>query len=246
MPVPIESWLLESCRVSLFGFTDVESVETIFESFAGQAPSSLSSDRRAGVASASGSWKAGVLQVASGPGRVDLMYGPNAPEVPEVVFLDGPPNARFGDLCSATSAWAKTSSARWSRVALGAKCMLRTDSVEQTYQYLANLVRTVHVDYPRMKEMTFRANFQTTSTVHEGLQINRISGWNSITYRRSVFSPVGQAIRSVPLDEMFFASCEIDFNTDADRAEPFSVERVADLICELQEHAESCLMNGVE
>jgi hypothetical protein len=243
MPIQIEAWVADSCRLSLFAVGPLPSVEVVFEAVVGQAANSIASDRLTGQSSATGTWKAGLLQVVAFPGRLDFVYTPIAPAMPAVVFLEGSPSDRCEEIIQAVGVWAENSSSEFVRVAIGGRCFLSAPSVEGAYAKLAALVRTVKVDFPRMIEMQFRANFQTTSTAEAGLILNRISSWNSVTFQRGLFTASGI---SSPVEESYHCMCELDFNTDARRQEPLPKHKLRPLLNELKLEAVKTLTEGVQ
>ena len=125
--------------------------------------------------------------------------------------------------------WASTQPKGVIRIALGCNAFLISESVEDSYVKLKNLIKVIDIDVARFKEFRFQVNLPKTSSVSPDITINRLSNWASITIRAALIG--AEAPRY--FDDKYYVSCSLDVNTDGERNQPIDVDFIEKITKEL-------------
>jgi hypothetical protein len=222
----------------------VDAVDGIFETLVGKPAISSSVDRNLGVSGANGPWKVGTLQITQAPGRLDFLYGPVISNSTELKHLEGPADVHFRELAGAVGSFLANKNYKVHRLAIAGQCLSAAATVEEAYEVFSAYVRTVKVDYPRIREVTFRANFQKQFRCAPDIVANRMSSWSVITVRINFFDAVGRQT-IVPTDSHYCTS-ELDLSSDVERNVTIPKDVLLSMLSELAVEVEGVLSGGVE
>jgi hypothetical protein len=109
------------------------------------------------------------------------------------------------------------------RVAVGIVAVVRVQTRQEAYQYLAQLLPSVSIDAEGTRDFLYQINRPRQISV-DGLSttVNRLSRWSVATVvRLTVTAPASVPIQtSQRAKEEMILQAEIDVNSDADRTDP--------------------------
>jgi hypothetical protein len=131
------------------------------------------------------------------------------------------------------------------RIAFGAVLNYPTADRDAAYDVLKKMVTTVKIDPERMRELSYRVNWHTTSNVVRGVIVNRITSWSAVlvvTSNIQQFPLPSIAPTSIP--PLHGVRLEIDNSTDAARADPFQQKQLIPIIKELISCASETAQKG--
>ena len=120
------------------------------------------------------------------------------------------------------------------RVAFGGVLLAAAESKEDSYRQLGELVQSVKIDPVRMRELVYRVNWPQQSSVVNGLELNRLTTWNSIMFARGLMQITGAEVTMATAESSLNAArLEFDMNTFQGRKEPFEAGTVVPILHEL-------------
>jgi hypothetical protein len=117
------------------------------------------------------------------------------------------------------------------RMAFSGILLFPTKSREESYQELDDLLFSVDLE-TKARDLNFRINWPRESESVSGLEINRLTTWNSINFRMIV-RPTGAEGAATPSLETPFVRLEFDHNTDQARKESFEKGQLVPIFEEL-------------
>jgi hypothetical protein len=118
------------------------------------------------------------------------------------------------------------------RVAVGAVLLVPTNSRDEAYTHLGNLLTSVKVD-PAMKELSFQINWAKESTAVNGLILNRITNWSAARIIQRIVQITGEQLAVTPNSELYAVRLEIDNSTDQANTKPFEKAEIVPIFKEL-------------
>ena len=240
-PQSATDWSADHLRISLF--SDViwaGSPEEIFTGAFNCAPESVTSRSIANEITAVGQWNGTRLEIKKAFNRVDIILQALPVESFPIVFLNDL-GSLFPHFVGSVSNWVGYQSQTINRLAVGTRGFLPAADVRDSYIKLRDLVKVINIDVDRFKEFTFQVNLPVDSTSVEKVRVNRLSTWASLAFRAGL---INQA-NSHYFCENYFANCDLDINTEADRVKPFNREDLFPLLGELNKIALEILKDGI-
>jgi hypothetical protein len=240
-------WLAEHLRVSLFSSAAVQITEEDWRAVTGQSEAET---RQAIVGGRvfSGRYDSGVLNLSGANSRIDIVLAPLVatdlaaePQFPSV----GPWEVMHEKFLKFTHTWIESTKFPIIRIAFGAVLNHPTAERNAAYDLLKGMVTTVRVDPDRMRELSYRVNWRTESSVVRGMTINRITNWSAVLIVVShipLQPPPSVAPSSIP--SLHGARLEIDNSTDAARTEPFQPKQLIPILKELISYASETAQKG--
>lgn len=238
----ITSWSADHLRVSLFsvGVWSASS-ETIFNDVFAVAPESVTSRPASVEMSAVGTWEGSRLEIKRTFNRIDFILQAIPSELSPIALI---PDVQLilPKFSAAVAKWASSQSQGIVRIAVGCGAFFPASGLIDSYVKLRELVKVINVDVERFREFRFQVNLPITSEVLHDLRINRLTNWASVAFRAGLIG----ADNAHFFDEKFYCTCGLDVNTDADRAESFSVDIIEKLSQELCAVNLDVLAYGIE
>ncbi len=223
------TWSADHLRVSLFSNVVWSTpAEDIFSSVFGNQPETITNRPAANEASAVGSWNGLSLEVKRAFNRIDFVVQAVSSET-EPMPLIKDIKLVLPKFSSRIAKWGSTQPQGVVRIALGCNALLLSQSIEDSYVKLRDLIKVIDVDVGRFKEFRFQVNLPKTSSVSPDITINRLSNWASIALRAALLGIEAPQF----LDEKHYVSCSLDVNTDGERTLPITRDLVEKLTEEL-------------
>lgn len=211
------NWSADHLRVSIFSNAVwVEPVGTIFLNVFGYNPETITQKMAANEASAIGVWDELKLEVKVAFNRIDFVVQ-SPPSETEPVPLIKNANSIWPNFSYQIAKWASTQN-QVLRIALGCNAFLPTQSNEDSYAKLKDLIKVINVDVDKFREFRFQVNLPVVSSVSPDTNINRLSNWASVTLRAALLNVDNP---QQYFDDKYYVSCSLDVNTDSDRIHPF-------------------------
>lgn len=131
------------------------------------------------------------------------------------------------------------------RLAFGAILLAPAASREDSYRMLGDLVQSITIDPINMRELVYRVNWPRESSVIKGLELNRITTWNSIAYARGMMQVGSNEISVLTAENPLNAArLDMDFNTNQIRKEPFEPGTILPILEELVSLARDTAKTG--
>jgi hypothetical protein len=224
------TWSADHLRVSLFA-SEVWStpVEDVFSGVFGAIPETITNRPTASETSAVGVWEDFRLDVKRTFNRIDFIVQGVPTEVVGPIPLIKDVKSVLPKFSSLIAKWGSTQPKGVIRIALGCNAFLLSQSVEDSYVKLKDLIKVIDIDVARFKEFRFQVNLPKTSSTSPDITINRLSNWASIAIRAALIGV--EAPRY--FDDKHYVSCSLDVNTDSERTQPINVDMVEKLTEEL-------------
>lgn len=235
------NWSADHLRVSLFS-SDIWSVsaELIFSNVFGGSPETITNKPAANEVSAVGNWDGLKLEVKRAFNRIDFIVKNEPSEAEPLPFIRDITSV-LPKFSSQIAKWASTQPQELVRIALGCNAFLLSQSVEDSYVKLRNLIKVIDVDVDRFKEFRFQVNLPITSSVSPDISINRLSHWASIALRAALLGVDTPRY----FDNKHYVSCSLDVNTDSERTQPINGVLVEKLTEELSQICTDMLDTGI-
>ena len=223
------TWSADHLRVSLFS-KDVWSTpaEDIFSNVFEGSPETITNKPTVNEFSAVGSWEGLRLEVKRTFNRIDFVVQA-MPSETEPMPLIKDVQLVLPRVSSRIARWVSTQSQGVVRIALGCNALLLSQSNEDSYVKLKNLIKVIDVDVGRFKEFRFQVNLPSPSSVSPDITINRLSNWASIALRSALLGIDAPQF----FDDKNYVSCSLDVNTDGERNLPITVDLIEKLTEEL-------------
>ena len=186
----------------------------------------------------SGKFAGGLLTLANAGPRLDLVLqaadgDTNEPKLP-VIEPWTDVRGRFTELSLQLLASVKIPIVR---IAFGSILLAKQNTLEDCYQRLSNLLKSVTVDPKRMRDLHYRVNWQRDSKVAP-IKINRLTTWAAMRFSTSLLQVTGNNVTVAGSDqEQFAMRLECDHNTDAANLDPFEANKIDLIFGELVELA---------
>jgi hypothetical protein len=229
-------WRAENLRVSMFTKAPLRLTDDDWKALTGQEEAETRTQIPGGRAFI-GSALGGQLTIANPGPRLDCMLSVlPSEEHPHVGFnsvgLWSEVSEKF---LVATIPWIEQLDFEIWRLAFGCVLLLRTDSREQAYAQLNDLIRSVTIT-PLMRDLLFRVNWPVKSSIVPELSINRITSWASVRISLGALlvssggAPPQLQMAPSPVD---CVRLEIDHNTNQEWSLPFERGHVAPIYKEL-------------
>lgn len=236
------TWSADHLRVSLFA-SDVWSTpaEDIFSCVFGATPETITHRPAANEASAVGVWEGLRLEVKRTFNRIDFIVQDVATEVMGPMPLIKDIKSVLPKFSSLIAKWASAQPKGVIRIALGCNAFLLSQSVEDSYVKLKDLIKVIDIDVARFKEFRFQVNLPKISSFSPDITINRLSNWASIGIRAALIGV--EAPRY--FDDKHYVSCSLDVNTDGERTQPINVVLVEKITAELSQICAEILDVGI-
>jgi hypothetical protein len=238
-------WHAESLRVSLFTRVAPTLSDQDWKTLTGQEEADTRTQipgGRAFIGSAFG----GQLTLANPGLRIDCMLSvlPSEQPVGGTFNSVGPWSNTSETFLEATVPWITALDIEVTRVAFGCVLLLKSDSRDEAYARLGDLLSSVNVK-SEMRDLIFRVNWVAKSKAVPDLQINRITSWAAVRISLGTLIVAGAAPAQVQLGPP--ADCvrlEIDHNTVQEWGKPFDREQVVSIYKELVSLADENAKKG--
>jgi hypothetical protein len=218
--MPID-WGVNLVRLSIFCTENATASDATWKMLTGQGEAE---NRVAapGGRTFSGTVGDGLLALTHSGPRLDLVYqakGTDTPD-PEIPLLGPWPAVRdtFGKM---STALLSSITQPIVRLAVGGVLLAKAETVEQSYERLRDLLKSVKIDPKKTRDLHYRVNWALDDEV-EGLKINRITTWASMRFNTTFMQITGDkvAVAGTPAKGLFAVRLEVDHNTDALNQEP--------------------------
>jgi hypothetical protein len=127
------------------------------------------------------------------------------------------------------------------RLAVGGVLLGKAETVDQSYEMLRDLLKSVNVDPKKSRDLHYRINWAIEGDNLVGLRVNRITTWASMRFNTAVMQITGGKVNvaGTAAKDLFAVRLELDHNTDQQNQKPFAkdklvpiYERLMDLIDE--------------
>ena len=242
MDVMDTTWSADHLRVSLF-FSDIWSVpaEDVFFGVFGARPETITNKPTANEESAVGVWEGLRLEVKRTFNRIDFIVQDVPTDVAGPMPLIKDVKSVLPRFSSLIANWASTQPKAVVRIALGCNALLLSQSVEDSYVRLKNLIKVIDIDVARFREFRFQVNLPKISSVSPDITINRLSNWASIAIRAAL---IGVEMPRY-FDEKNYVSCSLDINTDGERTQPINADLIKKITEELSLISSEILDEGI-
>jgi hypothetical protein len=232
--MPLE-WTAGTLRLSLFFPEAVRTTVADWSKVTGQdEPETI--QNAAGRRSMIGPFHGGILQMnVIGP-RIDCILLPKAPnETVEEGYVPtiGTVPKVLHDFVNATAGWLGELEQPLQRIAVAGTMLAKCENLPTAYATLIDMLRTVHGDPHRMKELVFRINWPRNSTAVNGLSLNRITTWSVIQIQLQILTQSGPTTVVNETPATIAIRLEFDHNTDAERIAPFDRHSLVPIYREL-------------
>ena len=235
------TWSADHLRVSLFSdpvwTTPVEDIFTnVFES----TPDTITNKPAANEVSADGRWDEFRLEVKKAFNRIDFIIQA-VPSESEPLPMIRDVQSVLPRFSSRIATWVSTQPEGLVRIALGCNALLLSQSNEDSYVKLKDLIKVIEVDVGRFKEFRFQVNLPKMSSISPDININRLYNWASIALRSALLGVNTPQF----FDEKFYVSCTMDVNTDSERVLPIKTALIEQLTEELSQICIDTLKEGI-
>lgn len=235
------NWSADHLRVSLFSNVVWSTpAEDIFSNVFGNSPETITNKPAGNEALAVGSWGELRLEVKRAFNRIDFVVQA-MPSDTEPMPLIKDVKLTLPKFSSQIAKWASTQPQELVRIALGCNALFLSQSVEDSYFKLRDLIKVINVDVDRFKEFRFQVNLPKTSSVSTDISINRLSHWSSIGLRAALIGVEAPQY----FDEKYYVSCALDVNTNGERTLPITRGLVEKLTEELSQICIDTLNVGI-
>jgi hypothetical protein len=168
--------------------------------------------------------------------RIDCILLPKAPnETVEEGYVPtiGTVPKVLHDFVNATAGWLGELEQPLQRIAVAGTMLAKCENLPTAYATLIDMLRTVHGDPHRMKELVFRINWPRNSTAVNGLSLNRITTWSVIQIQLQILTQSGPTTVVNETPATIAIRLEFDHNTDAERIAPFDRHSLVPIYREL-------------
>lgn len=233
-------WQAALLRLTAFPVLDPQmKSEGWWEHVVGAAPELRSSQPRQGVQQESGPYLNGTLTLDVNPLRIDWLLGPNLEQTipPDSLPTVGAFLKLVDAYSSSLSKWL-ASAPQLKRLAFGTILLQDVASHHDGYILVDKYLPAVTLN-PSTSDFLYSINRPRSSTVLEGLKINRLSKW-AVAKVQGVHLQVqgtaddkGNVISGVATREVYACRLELDINTDGARTEPLATNVTSALFGEL-------------
>jgi len=222
------SWLAQTLRASFFLAQPLTASASVWRALTGKEPEADENRPRQGSRQQSGEWDGVSLVVNVSDPRIDILITPILTASIEGLAIGSFPeqSSKFVGL---VSKWLQNADIQCIRIAIGALLWMPTASLEEAYQRLDKLVPSVSYDAENAREVTYRVNRPRKSSVN-GMRVNRITTWSSITLQRSFAAAEGQPFQKT---DQNYVSLECDHNTEQSRTDILPAPERVPLLQEL-------------
>ncbi len=228
------NWGANLLRLSIFCSENTTASEATWQSITGQDEA----DNRSAVPggkSYSGLAGGGLLTLTYAGPRVDLVL---QPKPDEKINFEVPAVGLWADVHGTFNAMAlalfASISAPIIRMAVGGVLLSKTDTLEQSYEQLQALLKSVKIEPKRMRDLLFRVNWPIESKV-AGVKVNRLTTWAAMRYSSAMVQLTGDkmSVAEIPADALFAVRLECDHNTDGNNQKPFENNKIVPIYEEL-------------
>jgi len=241
-------WTVSGLRLSVFSREQIQVSDQDWKTVTGQdeAPNRQTV---AGLRRLSGNALGGVMSIGAGPGRVDIILGPDETVAEKEAKLKLPGIGEWDKLrqqfLDATTSWLETHRYPFNRLAFGAILMRETESGEAAYEQLDDLLIALEVDPKRMRDLLYQVNWPRQSEILQGLTLNRLTTWSVLRLVRKLVAMTGAEITAAKEEDVTYAlRLELDHNTEDARVEPFDQTQIVPIYRELMELAVANATHG--
>jgi hypothetical protein len=228
-------WAVQQLRLSLFASEPITLSESLWKTITGQDEAE-SRTAVPGGKQYSGKFLGGVLVMSYAASRADFVLNLDEAAIDltqEEVF--SPTIGKWTDLATSFAKTAETILQNFPsptvRLAFSGNLLLQTESREDSYKKLDDLLVSVEVD-TKSRDLIFRINWPQESEAVDGLELNRITTWSAINFKRTL-RVTGSEGAVAPSIETPFVRLEFDHNTDQARKETFEKAQTVPIFQEL-------------
>lgn len=184
----------------------------------------------------SGTVPNGALQMSMVGSRFDVVLTARILEEAEEFTLPsvGTLEETFKTFFESTSNWIGKTGPSVIRIAFGSVLTCQTESPEVSYTQLKGVLKSLNVDPKKMRDIHYRVNWPRSSTVEQGLNINRLTTWSSLRLVRKLLQiDAGGVSSDASGDEVYGVRLEADNNTEETRKTPFDRANLIPIYSEL-------------
>jgi len=203
---PLEEWRSESVRLSYFFAGEVpdDLRPGLWRSIVGSEPETATRRPAEGVVQEQGPFSGGQLLVIVGVDRIDfILVGVQRPgDTPDL----GNVRMVTDELHRAVVAGAAAVESKAIRLACGLVGLYKSQSREDSYSMLDDLLSSVRVD-PLSRDFFYQVNRQQQSKIDQTVKLNRLSRWSAGIYKTLRFD------NNSPLHDVNAVRVELDCNT---------------------------------
>lgn len=188
----------------------------------------------------------GALQVSASGHRFDVVLSAVELEdaeqltIASVGALDETLKSFFDTTCK----WIDETRPTVVRAAFGTVLMFKTENRNAAYEHLKGLLRSLDVQPEKMRDLLYRVNWRRTSSVQQGLIINRLTTWSAVRIVRKLIQIGDEIATGSGGDEIHAVRLEMDHNTDDANRTPFDPQKVIPIYAELVELARENAAEG--
>jgi hypothetical protein len=226
--MPID-WGANLVRLSLFCSENTMASDATWEMLTGQKEAE---NRTAvpGGRSFIGSAAGGVLTLNHAGPRLDLILqaaGTDTPE-PEIPIIGSWPDVRAAFTKMAILLM-NSDHPPVIRMAVGGVLLRKAQSVDQSYEMLRDLLKSVRVDPKKTRDLHYRVNWAIDGDNIVGLRVNRLTTWASMRFNTAVMQITGDKVNvtGTAARDLFAVRLELDHNTDQQNQDPFAQDKLA-------------------
>ncbi len=254
-PFPLNQWLVESLRFTLFTTPEPIDPTDWWESTVGQPPVETVSKKLGGERTYLGPCGGQTLRLNVSPLRVDwivTMPEPEGEEPLETVPTIGPFSTTLESFVGLMTRWLASSKPRAKRLALGVVLLHPESDLNATMRTIRSFV-PLSLDEGPVWDFLFQVNRRRDSGVVPGLELNRLSKWSRAMFRTMAVQ-VSAALMAesittsqVPVGSAeCFTRLELDINTAQEFAGVLDGPVLVPLLRELADDAADIARSGVK
>lgn len=240
----LTGWRSDSVRVTFIANSQLIAAEkNWWRAATGADPEVVAKKPQAAEHTESGQFMDGRLEMKVAFNRVDWVYSP--------IFVPGPTVPTLGEaevvlrvLEEPLTRWLQLDDmVPFVRIAYAPSAVREVADIPESNQAVHAYVAFLNVDATTARDVFLQVNFPFTSSVVEGLAINRLSKFMSATAQLINVTP-GQPMPT--LLTKYFCRAEFDINTAAEHVEMLSTDHSSQLLRELIDSAINILRDGVQ
>jgi hypothetical protein len=183
-----------------------------------------------------GEWRMSLRINDLNQSRIDFIAYPAAPDLNSFSYMGNYKDAEE-KFYNAVNNWVLNECPPIVRFAYGVVLINEVPDKKNGYEMLAAYLPFIKFDVNNWTDFTFQVNSKTTSTAIAGLELNRVSKWNSI---RMINLGLDGSRR-----EKNACRIELDLSTGAENEELIDSKKFSEIYLELREVADKFVLKGV-
>jgi hypothetical protein len=215
-----ENWNVQKLRFTLFPHQTYEFDQEWWIKIFGTESESYKFDRRFNRHHYEGEFNDGIMNLDINPMRIDFNYISNKTNsITQMCDLNlGVIDDKFPIFISLIKNFLELNNCpNAQRIAFATTLFIPTESRITGYKLLSKYLSTVDIDPENSSDFIYQINRRRSSSVVEGLLVNRLTKWHVVQYQSALLpsSPGGQQVFSLT-DNEYSVNVDMDINSQQD------------------------------